>query len=76
MKTFASLTGSWRRVSHTAFGSLMPPRRALLGRHAVRTHTQIGAGHDSDLAYLFQWDDFAGKKPEFAERSNFQETTP
>jgi para-nitrobenzyl esterase len=23
----------------------------------------IGSGHDSDLSYLFQWDDFAGRRP-------------
>lgn len=34
--------------------------------HVHALYSKIGAGHDSDLAYLFQWDDFAGKKPEFA----------
>jgi para-nitrobenzyl esterase len=33
--------------------------------HVHALYSKIGAGHDSDLAYLFQWDDFAGKKPEF-----------
>ena len=33
--------------------------------HVHALYSKIGAGHDSDLAYLFQWDDFAGKKPQF-----------
>ena len=33
--------------------------------HVHALYSKIGAGHDSDLAYLFQWDDFSGKKPEF-----------
>ena len=33
--------------------------------HVHALYSKIGAGHDFDLAYLFQWDDFAGKKPEF-----------
>ena len=33
--------------------------------HVHALYSKIGAGHDSDLAYLFQWDDFSGRKPEF-----------
>ena len=31
--------------------------------HAL--YTKIGSGHDSDLPYLFQWDDFEGQQPTF-----------
>jgi para-nitrobenzyl esterase len=33
--------------------------------HVHALYSKIGAGHDSDLAYLFQWDDFSGRQPEF-----------
>ena len=35
--------------------------------HVHALYTKIGAGHDSDLIYLFQWDDFAGNEPEFTQ---------
>jgi para-nitrobenzyl esterase len=31
--------------------------------HVHSRFDPIGSGHDSDLAYLFQWDDFAGRRP-------------
>ena len=33
--------------------------------HIHALHSTIGCGHDSDLAYLFQWDDFSGEQPAF-----------
>lgn len=33
--------------------------------HVHGRYSTIRAGHDSDLAYLFQWDDFAGRAPSF-----------
>jgi para-nitrobenzyl esterase len=33
--------------------------------HIHARYSKIGCGHDSDLAYLFQWDDFSGRKPDF-----------
>ena len=33
--------------------------------HVHALYSKIGAGHNSDLSYLFQWDDFSGRKPEF-----------
>ncbi len=33
--------------------------------HVHALYTKIGAGHDSDLPYLFQWDDFEGQQPTF-----------
>jgi para-nitrobenzyl esterase len=33
--------------------------------HVHARFSPIGCGHDSDLAYLFQWDDFAGRQPDF-----------
>jgi len=33
--------------------------------HVHALYSSIGCGHDSDLAYLFQWDDFTGRQPEF-----------
>ncbi len=35
--------------------------------HVHALYTKIGAGHDFDLPYLFQWDDFAGNEPEFSQ---------
>jgi para-nitrobenzyl esterase len=33
--------------------------------HVHARYEKIGAAHESDLAYLFQWDDFSGRQPEF-----------
>jgi para-nitrobenzyl esterase len=33
--------------------------------HVHAIYSAIGCGHDSDLSYLFQWDDFAGQQPDF-----------
>jgi para-nitrobenzyl esterase len=33
--------------------------------HVHARFSKIGCGHDSDLAYLFQWDDFEGREPKF-----------
>ncbi len=33
--------------------------------HIHARYSSIGCGHDSDLAYLFQWDDFSGQQPAF-----------
>ena len=33
--------------------------------HVHALYTKIGAGHDSDLPYLFQWDDIAEQQPKF-----------
>jgi len=31
--------------------------------HVHALYSKVGCAHDSDLPYLFQWDDFTGKKP-------------
>jgi para-nitrobenzyl esterase len=33
--------------------------------HIHALYSTISCGHDSDLAYLFQWDDFSGEQPAF-----------
>jgi para-nitrobenzyl esterase len=34
--------------------------------HVKAQFSSIGCGHDSDLAYIFQWDDFEGRQPSFS----------
>jgi para-nitrobenzyl esterase len=34
--------------------------------HVHSLFSKMGAAHDSDLAYLFQWDNFSGRQPKFS----------
>jgi len=33
--------------------------------HIHALYSTVGCGHDSDVAYLFQWDDYSGQQPAF-----------